>query len=79
MAIDTTAFERLGIHIQPAEVQRWIATAIDQMLLAHRVTEPGRELPANEARALLQAGMGLGNVNRGANDPLVRSLPSMPR
>lgn len=73
MSISTAAFERIGIHVPPAVLERLIVAAIEQMLPERRIQEPRYELTPDEAAALGRGGLRLEPIQAGVEDPLVRS------
>ncbi|HEX5416305.1 MAG TPA: hypothetical protein VFZ25_11610 [Chloroflexota bacterium] len=57
MWLDTAAFERIGIHLEPEELEALIEEALVQVVPARRVAKPTRELTAEESAALQRGGM----------------------
>src|SRR5262249_16236172 len=73
MAIDTTPLDRIGIHVNPRELEQLILAAMQNVLPPQRLPDARLTLPPDEAAALKRGGMCLDGIRLGAAGPLGRS------
>jgi len=73
MWLNTAAFERIGIHVESAELEALIEEALIQIVPARRVAQPSRELTPEESAALLRGGVNPDWRRDSAENPIVRT------
>lgn len=73
MSLETRVFERIGVKVQPAELEALIAQALDQVVPARIVADPTRELTSEETAALRRGGFDPDWHGDDATNPVVRT------
>ena len=73
MASSTTILERAGVHVDPAEFDRLVAEALEEVVPLRPPPEPAAELSDGELTLLTAGGMCFDPLSAGADHPLVRT------
>ena len=73
MSISTAALERIGAHVAPADFDRLVAEALEQVVPARPAALPRHELSAADQEVLARGGFDLDPLPLDAAHPIVRS------
>jgi hypothetical protein len=73
MALSVQTLKDIGVELPPAAIEEILLDALRRVLAGPPASDPRHDLTPDEAATLRLGGLGLGPVELGADDPLLRT------